>query len=83
MDQRLFGALDDICLELERGISMITVIADGLNRYVKCNTLTGAQEEAYVRAVVSAENVLTEAKKRLQDTVEAVSTVKEKKEAVA
>ena len=83
MDQRLFWALDDICLELERGISMITVIADGLNRYVKCNTLTGAQAEAYVRAVVSAENVLTEAKKRLQDTVEAVSTVKEKKEAVA
>ena len=83
MDQKLFCELDDIRLELERGIGMISVVADGLNCYVRYNSLGGAQAEAYVRAVVSAENVLTEAKKRLQDTIEAVSTVKEKKEAVA
>lgn len=83
MDKNLFSELDDIRMELERGIGMITVIADGLNGYTRCGALTGLRAEAYVKAVVSAENVLTEAQKRLQDTVEAVSTVKEKKEAVA
>ncbi len=83
MDKNLFSELDDIRMELERGIGMITVIADGLNGYTRCGALTGLRAEAYVKAVVSAENVLTEAQKRLQDTIEAVSTVKEKKEAVA
>ena len=83
MDKNLFSELDDIRMELERGIGMITVIADGLNGYTRCGALTGLRAEAYVKAVVSAENVLTEAQKRLQDTVEAMSTVKEKKEAVA
>ena len=83
MDKNLFSELDDIRMELERGIGMITVIADGLNGYTRCGALTGLRAEAYVKAVVSAESMLTEAKKRLQDTVEAVSTVKEKKEAVA
>jgi len=83
MDKNLFSELDDIRMELERGIGMITVIADGLNGYTRCGALTGLRAEAYVKAVVSAENVLTEAQKRLQDTVEAMSTVKEKKEAAA
>ena len=83
MDKNLFSELDDIRMELERGIGMITVIADGLNGYTRCGALTGLRAEAYVKAVVSAENVLTEAQKRLQDTVEAVCTVNEKKEAVA
>ena len=83
MDKNLFSELDDIRMELERGIGMITVIADGLNGYTRCGALTGLRAEAYVKAVVSAENVLTEAQKRLQDTVEAMSTVKEKKEVVA
>lgn len=33
MDKNLFSELDDICMELERGIGMITVIADGLDCY--------------------------------------------------
>lgn len=83
MDQKLFSELDDIFLELERGIGMITVIADGLNCYVNGNSLSGPQAAAYVSAAVAAENVLSEAKGRLQDAVEAVSSVKENKEAAA
>ena len=52
MDKNLFSELDDIRMELERGIGMITVIADGLNGYTRCGALTGLRAEAYVKAVV-------------------------------
>ena len=62
--------LADVQAELEKGISMIYVIADGITTFTRASAMSGKSAEQYASAVLLAYDRLKEVSEKFQEILD-------------
>ncbi len=66
MEEKILFEIGDIQEALTRSIGIVDVVADGLSCYLEHSALSGPRAQAYLDAVTTASDALSEVNKRLQ-----------------
>lgn len=81
MDKKVWSELADVWGELSHGISLVSIIADGISTFTQCSAMSGKSAEAYWVAMQLAYDLLTAASKNFEKILDEANS--EKKESAA